>query len=93
MAVWQYACDSVRHLFGTELSDPNVIKLFRALRKATPHAMSRRDISVQVFQRNASADQLEKYLRSLEHGGHATKKYRKAAGRPGRATEMWKAAY
>jgi hypothetical protein len=93
MAVWQYACDSVRHLFGTELSDPNVIKLFRALREAAPNSLGRRDISVQVFQRNASADQLEKYLRTLEHGGHATKEYRKTAGRSGRATEMWKAAY
>jgi hypothetical protein len=67
--------------------------LFRALREAAPNSLGRRDISVQVFQRNASADQLEKYLRTLEHGGHATKEYRKTAGRSGRATEMWKAAY
>jgi hypothetical protein len=36
IAVWNYARDSARHLFADKLSDPNVIKLFLAIRKAAP---------------------------------------------------------
>jgi hypothetical protein len=90
LAVWNYAQDSARHLFATELSDPHVIKVFRTLRKIAPNEMSRRDISIQVFQHHVSADQLEKYLQALEQGGHAIKRTQKTAGRP---AEMWRAAY
>jgi uncharacterized protein DUF3987 len=46
ISVWNYARDSVRHLFTKELSGPHAIKLFKALRKAAPNGLSRRDISV-----------------------------------------------
>jgi hypothetical protein len=90
IAVWNYARDSVRHLFAKELSDPNLLKLFRALRKVAPDWISRGDVSVNVFHRNASADQLERWFRVLEEGGHAIRKHQKTAGRP---VEMWKTTY
>jgi hypothetical protein len=90
LAVWNYAKDSVRYLFGKEIKDAKVVKAFRAIRAAGAEGISRRDISVDVFQGNVSADELNKCFRILEEGGYATKEIRKTTGRP---AEIWKSAF
>jgi hypothetical protein len=90
LAVWNYARDSVRYLFGKEIKDAKVVKAFHAIRKAGVNGISRRELIVDVFQRHISADELTKCLRILEEGGYVTKESRKTAGRP---VEIWKSAF
>jgi hypothetical protein len=89
LAVWNYAKDSVRYLFGKEIKDAKVVKAFRAIRAAGAGGISRQAL-IDVFQRHISADELNRRLRALEEGGYAAKELRRTAGRP---VEIWKSTF
>ena len=60
--------------------DVNAIRL-------VPQGLSRRDLIVEVFQRNITAYQLTGCFYPLEKSGYIVKEVKKTAGRP---AEIWK---
>lgn len=84
-ALWKYCVDSARHLFLSQLDDPNAQKVLLALR-TNPGGMTRAEISSQVFQHHLSKSKIDEalaYLRGLNLADFASIE---TLGRP---TERW----
>lgn len=86
LAVWQYAENSARYIFGGSLGDPFADRILKALR-AIPEGKRKAEISG-LFGRNTSAPQIDRALKLLEERGLA-KCEREKSGNGGRPAERW----
>lgn len=85
LAFWQYCEQSALYLFGDRLADSNAQRILDELR-THPSGMTRKEISVEIFQRNIKSTTLDCALISLESLGFA---YRKTEATGGRPAERW----
>jgi len=86
LAVWDYAEESARYIFGDATGDPVADQILEALRAAGPAGMSRTDIS-NLFKRHRSAERIYQALTLLLKTGRAQRKQDKDTG--GRPSERW----
>src|SRR5215218_5261947 len=86
LAVWDYAEDSARYIFGEATGDPVADQILEALRAAVPDGMSRTEIS-HLFRRHQSAQRIGQALTLLAKTGRAYCKRVKDTG--GRPSERW----
>jgi hypothetical protein len=86
LALWQYAEDSARYIFGDATGDPIADTINAALKDAGTHGMSRTNIS-NLFKRHVSADRIGQALAFLLEIGRAERKQNKDTG--GRPSEWW----
>jgi hypothetical protein len=84
LAVWGYAEDSIRHIFGDALGDPIADEILRALRQR-PDGLSRNDIR-SLFAGHCGSRRIATALATLQRLGraHAAKE-----GTGGRPKELW----
>lgn len=85
LAFWRYCERSAEWLFGTPFNHPDADKLWEVLRKK-PEGMDRTEISREVFNGHAKAEQLAEALAILEKAGAA---YPKRVDTAGRSRELW----
>jgi hypothetical protein len=86
LALWQYAEESARYIFGDATGDPVADQILEALRCAGPVGMSRTEIH-HVFKRHRSAERISQALALLLKTGRAHRKLDKDTG--GRPSERW----
>src|SRR5919202_4173106 len=86
LAVWEYAEESARRIFGDLIGDPDADKVLAALRDAED-GMTRTEVS-SLFGRNKRAEDLERILHLLARFGHVrtTKTHTKGTHKP---VERW----
>jgi len=88
MAVWEYAAQSVRYVFGDALGDPVADEILRVLRE-TPEGMTRSELSTGIFNKNQSAEKIGLALQTLlMHGLAVCVRDTETGGRP---AERWQA--
>jgi Protein of unknown function (DUF3987) len=87
LAVWLYAEDSARCLFGNATGDTDADVILKALRARQPDGMTRREIR-DLFQRNRSGPSLTLSLNLLASEGLALLNHEETGGRP---AERWRA--
>lgn len=85
LAVWEYAEESARLIFGDALGDPIADEIDVTLRQH-PEGLTRTDIS-HVFGRNRKAGEITRALNVLLKAGKARRKEGKDTG--GRPSERW----
>ncbi len=83
LAVWRYAEDSARWVFGDSMGDPTADAIVAALRARG--RMSRTDIG-DLFGRHVERSRIERALASLEELGRAARTQETTGGRP---REVW----
>jgi hypothetical protein len=86
LALWQYAEDSARYIFGDATGDPVADTIYEALKGAGANGMSRTDIS-NLFKRHMSAERIGRALAFLLETGRAERKLNRDTG--GRPSEWW----
>jgi hypothetical protein len=86
LALWQYAEDSARYIFGDATGDPVADTIYAALKGAGTDGMSRTDIS-NLFKRHMSAERIGQALAFLLETGRAEPKQNTDTG--GRPSEWW----
>jgi hypothetical protein len=86
LALWQYAEDSARYIFGDATGDPVADTIHAALKGAGTNGMSRTDIS-NLFKRHVSAERIGQALAFLLETGRAERKQNRHTG--GRPSEWW----
>lgn len=86
LAVWQYAEDSARYIFGGRLSDKNAETILDALRESS-NGLNRTEIR-NLFDRHLSKQKIDAALQSLLENGLAKCRREETKGR---AKEIWKA--
>ncbi len=86
LALWQYAEDSARYIFGDATGDPVADAILAALEAAGTDGMNRTDIS-HLFKRHMSAERIGQALTFLLKTGRAKRKQNKDTG--GRPSEWW----
>jgi hypothetical protein len=79
-ALWKYAEDSARYLFGARLGNPKAEKVFDALRH-TPQGLTRWDINTLVFKRNIKTEVIDEALKLLLSVGWIERQIEKTDGR------------
>jgi hypothetical protein len=89
LAVWDYIERSTRAIFGDALGNPDADAILGALRGASPHGLSRTEIS-NLFGRNLRADRLQRALVVLLKAGLARVAREETGGK--KAAEVWYAA-
>ena len=87
LALWQYAEDSARYIFGSATGDKLADEIFAALQGTGESGLTRTDISG-LFKRNRSASEINRALRLLFETGKAQMKHEMADGAK-RPTERW----
>jgi len=85
LALWQYAEDSARYLFGGRLGDPDAELILEALRNK-PGGLTRTQIR-DLFDRHAPTTRIERALEVLAAQNLAV---RSAVATTGRAAEVWR---
>ncbi len=85
LAVWQYAEDSARFIFGDRIGDGLADKILAALREV-PGGLSRSEIYNEVCKKNKSRSEIEAALSLLQQKGMVAKRIDSYAKRP---TETW----
>jgi hypothetical protein len=85
MAVWRYCEQSANWIFGTSTGDRKADKILTALRHA-PNAMTKTEISVEVFNRHASSAEIDEALRVLHGLKMVNYRMESTAGAP---TQRW----
>lgn len=88
LAVWEYAAESARVIFGDSTGDPVSDEIRRALRNA-PEGLTRTQLR-DLFGRNRSSDEIARALGFLLGHGLARSERRDDTG--GRPAELWFAA-
>ena len=84
LAVWEYAEDSARYIFGDISGDPVADRIMNGLREK-PEGMSRTEIT-HLFGRHRSAARIELSLSALERQGRVWAETKATGGRP---AERW----
>jgi hypothetical protein len=85
LAVWTYADQSARYIFGSALGDPVADAILRELRRVHPDSLTRNDIR-EHFRRNKSAEEISRALGVLFEC-HLVRCERVETG--GRPAEIW----
>lgn len=85
LALWRYAEDSARYVFGDALGDEDAEAILAALR-AAPEGLARSRISVEVFSKNKTAVEITRALSRLLEAGLVRRDSIKTGGRP---AETW----
>lgn len=85
LALWQYAEESARYIFGDATGDPEADAILDALRAAGSAGMTRTGIR-DLFQRNKSTERINQALSLLLKMGKARQVSEETGGRP---TERW----
>jgi len=85
LALWEYAEESARYIFGDATGDPVADQIVEALRAAGKAGLTRTEIR-DMFKRHKSADHLNQALALLLRGGRV---YRRSENTGGRPTERW----
>ena len=88
LALWSYAEESARYIFGDATGDPVADDITEALRAAGDEGLSRTEIR-DLFGRHKSAERINQALGLLLKLGRAAKEQEQTGGRP---TERWYAA-
>jgi hypothetical protein len=84
LAVWQYAEESARYIFGQMVGDARAERLLTALDMAADEGLTRKQIYNDVFQNNLKAGELDILLQTLESQQHIRRElYTPPLGRPG----------
>jgi hypothetical protein len=86
LALWQYAEDSARYIFGDATGDPIADTIYAAFKGAGTDGMSRTDIS-NLFKRHVNAERIGRALAFLLETGRAERRKNKDTG--GRPSEWW----
>jgi hypothetical protein len=86
LAVWTYAEASARYAFGSAMGDPTADEILRALRAAGSVGLTRRDLTVDVFQRHKTAAEIGRALAALLEVKLVRREKRETGGRP---AEVW----
>jgi len=86
LAVWDYVERSTRAIFSDALGSPDADAILGALRGASPHGLSRTDIS-NLFGRNLRADRLQRALVVLLTAGLDRVTHEDTGGK--KAAEVW----
>jgi hypothetical protein len=86
LALWNYAEQSARYIFGDATGDPTADQILEALRAAGQDGMTRTEIS-NLFKRNKSADSIARALTDLLKVGRVRRELDTDTG--GRAAERW----
>lgn len=84
LAVWDYAEESARYIFGDSLGDPVAERILMAAR-AAPLGLSRTEIR-DLFDRNKEAKEIRRALERLSDLGLLHRSQEQTAGRP---SERW----
>jgi len=85
LALWRYAEDSARYIFGDGLGDPVADAILSALRQA-PDGLTRTQMHA-ALSRHATAAEIDRALEVLLAAGRVTREPRKTGGRP---AEVWR---
>ena len=85
LALWEYAEQSARYIFGDATGDPVADQILEGLRAAGKDGMTRTEIS-NLFGRNKSADRIAQALTELLKLSRARRAQEETAGR---AAERW----
>lgn len=85
LAVWSYAEDSARYIFGDATGDPVADQVMEALRTAGEDGMSRTELR-DLFGRNRTAERINGALALLLRVGRVRREREETGGRP---TERW----
>jgi len=85
LALWQFAEQSARYIFGSALGDPTADAILQALREH-PKGMDRTAIR-EHFKRNKSSEEISRALEVLAEAGLARREPCKNTG--GRPREVW----
>ena len=85
LAVWRYAEDSARYIFGDATGNPVADTIMSHLRQS-PDGLTRKQIREEIFQRNKSSREIGVALNMLEEAGMARKERIQTGGRP---AERW----
>src|SRR5215217_6935702 len=85
LALWQYAEESARYIFGDATGDPEADQILDALRVAGKSGMSRTEIRG-LFGRNKKADRISRALALLLKSGRVRREQKETGGRP---SERW----
>ncbi len=80
LAVWRYAEDSARYIFGDATGNPVADTIMAHLRQS-PDGLTRTQITVDIFQRHKSSKEITLALRLLEEAGMARKEKIQTDGR------------
>jgi hypothetical protein len=80
-ALWDYAEDSARYVFGDALGDPVADEILHSLREAGVAGMTRTQIR-DLFGRNRDSDQISRALAALRRAGKARQEMRKGNTKP-----------
>ena len=86
LALWRYAEQSARLIFGEASGDPLADEIFVALRRAGTTGLTRTEISA-LFSRNRDAGQIQRALAALSRLGRA--RVERSRGGAGRPEERW----
>lgn len=84
LALWQYAEDSARYIFGDATGDKVADKIVAAL-KEEPEGLARTDI-IHLFKRNVKQDRIDQALTVLQTLGLVRCEQEETGGRP---AERW----
>jgi Protein of unknown function (DUF3987) len=85
LAVWQYAEDSARYIFGSALGDATADELLRLIRSHTTEGVSRNEMR-EHFSRHKGRDDIARALQVLRDAGLAFSRQAPTEGRP---AELW----
>ncbi len=85
LALWQYAEESARYIFGDATGDPVADRIAEALRAAGKSGMSRTEIR-DLFKRHKKAEQIDQALFLLLNVGRVHRVLEETAGR---SSERW----
>jgi hypothetical protein len=85
LAVWEYAEQSAKYIFGSALGDPTADAILRALREH-PEGMDRTAIR-EYFQRHKTAEEIGRAASVLEDASLVRREHQKDTG--GRPREVW----
>jgi hypothetical protein len=89
LAVWQYAEDSARYIFGDLIGDVDADKVIAVLR-STEGGLTRTEIS-DLFSRNKNSQELDRIQTTLLNANRIRVSYTKEEGTK-KPTERWHAA-
>jgi hypothetical protein len=85
LALWEYAEESARYIFGDATGDPEADAILDALRAAKSSGLTRTQIR-DLFQRNKGAERINQALALLLRTGKAAPVFEETGGRP---VERW----
>lgn len=90
LAVWEYAEESARRIFGDRIGDPDADKLLKALEEAEGGSLTRNEVR-ELFGRNKGAEEIDRIRAVLLREGRI-KVTRAREGEGKKPTERWHAA-